>query len=221
MDAAESFQILLKYLDRDPDTAADKYLTLQLKLTKTLIWKGCREVDADSEADKILNRVSRKIDEIENKLAQGITKENGKEIKRIENINAYSFEILRFVLLEYLRKNPPPPDEDPPEIPVETEFEIFNEPDLRIRCLRKCIAEKIPEQADKELILGYYDSDETDEKNKVVREKLRIKLGLSKSNFKKKACVLRQRLEKCINECVERLSVTKTPNSDTNNKEVV
>ncbi len=215
-----TFQILLKYLDSDEIIASDKYLTLRLKLTKTLIWKGCPEVEADTLADEILDRVAKKIDAIRQKLSQGIKEENGKEIKQIENINAYSLEVMRFVLLEYFRKNPLSPESEPPEIPVQPVIEILEEPDLRLRCLRKCIAEKIPNEADKHLILGYY-TDESDEKNKVIREKLRVKLGLTKSNFKKKACILRQRLEKCINECVAKLTVTKPTISDTNKQEVM
>ena len=212
-----TFQTLLKYLDPDETTASDKYLTLHLKLTKTLIWKRCPEVEAENLADEILDRVAKKINDIEQKLSTGIKEEHGKEVKKIENINAYSLEVLKFVRLEYFRKNPLAPETDPPEIPVQPVIDIFAEPDLRIRCLRKCIAEKIPNEPDRQLIIGYYD-DESEEKNKVMREKLREKLGLSKSNFKKKACLLRQRLEKCINDCLEKLTVTKPAHSDTNHK---
>ncbi len=158
MDAERpnTFQILLARLDSNQETAADKYLTLHLKLSKTLIYNGCRESDAESVADEILDRVAQKIITIEAKLAQGITKEKGKEIKPIESITAYSLTVLRFVLLEYFRKYPLPPDDDPPETGTEDDWLDLGEPDLRLRCMRKCIAEKIPKHEDKELFLGYY-----------------------------------------------------------------
>lgn len=158
MDAERpnTFQILLERLDNDSEAAADKYLTLHLKLAKTLSYNGCRESDAESVADEILDRVAQKIITIEAKLAQGITEEKGKEIKPIQSIPAYSLTVLRFVLLEYFRKNPLPPDEDPPEGGTKDDWLDLDEPDLRVRCMRKCIAEKIPKPEDKELFLAYF-----------------------------------------------------------------
>lgn len=201
------FKVFLGQLDADESTASEKYLTLHLKITKALLWKNCPESDAEGLADKTLELVAKKINDIERKLEKGITSEKDREIKRIENINAYAKEVMRLVFLEYLRKNPliDVAPEDLPEQSVEPQIAILEEPDLRLRCLRKCIAEKLTNERDKELIIGYYDN-ESGEKNKVVREKLREKLGLSKINFKVRACYLRQRLEKCINECIERLN---------------
>lgn len=221
MDARQpnSFQILLEYLDADELNASEKYLTLHLKLTKTLIWKGCPEFEADNLADTTLDRVARKINEIERKLAEGIKEENGKAIKKIENINAYALEVNRLVWLEHWRKHIKPRIDDDgelPETPVQP-ADLPDEPDVRLRCLRKCLAEKIPDDADKQLILGYYDN-EFEEKNKEIRKALADKLGITTVNLKVKACRLRERLEKCINECAARLAVTDSPVYDTDKR---
>ncbi len=196
-----SFEKLLIRLDADPNQAAEKYLLLQQKLVKCLTWKGCSETDADSLADTALDRVALKL-------------EKGEEIL---NLKAYACEVLRFVWLEYNRKHKEEAvgDDNMPEGFTSPEIEQFEDPDDRMRCLRKCLAEVVPNENDRSLIIGYYDLDVGD-KIKDIRKSLAEKLGLTKINLKVKASRLRDRLEKCINECVARLSVTKTPNSDTN-----
>ena len=198
---ATDFEQLLTRLDGDPTIAAEKYEILRLKLVKCLTWKGCPDSEADTLADITLDRVAAKI-------AQG---------EQILNINAYACEVLRFVWLEHLRKHKEiiTNDGEMPETAVEPDIEILNDPDVRLRCLRKCMTEVVPNDADRKLIIGYYDTD-AGEKNKDARKNLAEKLGLTMTTLKVKACRLRDRLEDCINECVERLIVTKTPESATN-----
>lgn len=199
---ATAFEHLLVRLDADQTQAAEKYEQLRQKLVKCLTWKGCPESEADTLADTTLDRVAFK-------LTQG---------EVIQNINAYACEVLRYVWLEFNRKRKEDAAGDElPEVAVQPEIEIFNDPDLRLRCLRKCLAEVVPDEKDKILIIGYYDT-EAGEKNKDNRKNLAEKLGLKMNALKVKACRLRERLEKCINDCVARLSVTKNSFSDTNNQ---
>ena len=193
-----SFQLLLDRLDSDPAQAAGKYDLLRLKILKTLAWKGCADSEADALADTTLDRIA-------GKLAKG---------EQIQNLTAYSGAVLRFVWLEHSRRREDAAGDDLPEIAVEPNIDILNDSDTRLRFLRKCLAEKITNEQDKVLIIGYYDA-EADEKNKDSRKNLAEKLGLTMTTLKVKACRLRERLEKCINECVEKLSVTKTPVSGT------
>ncbi len=192
-----ALNLLLIRLEEDENifpftTRADeKYELLRQKLAKSLMWKGCPEIDADLLADTTLDRVALKL-------------EKGEDIL---NFNAYTYGVLRLVWLEYLRKPPPPPPPEPPPPPPP--------PPPRMRCLRKCLTEAVPNVKDRQLILRFYDN-EDGEKLKEVRKKLAEELGISSGALKTKACYLRQRLERCINECVARLSVTKTPISDTN-----
>ncbi len=197
---ATAFEKLMLRLDTDPNQAAEKYLLLQQKLVKCLTWKGCSETDADSLADTALDRVALKL-------------EKGEEIL---NIKAYACEVLRFVWLEYIRKHKEVAvgDDNMPEGFTSPEIKQYEDPDDRMRCLRKCLAEIVPDTVDRKLILGFYDNQDN-EKLKDTRKRLAVELGKSSGALKTKACYMRQRLEKCINECVARLFVTKMPNSDT------
>ena len=198
---ATALEQFLIRLDGNQTIAAEKYEILRLKLVKCLTWKGCPESEADTLADTTLDRVATKI-------GQG---------EQIQNMNAYACEVLRFVWLEHIRKHKEIITDtgEMPETAVEPDIEILQDPDLRLRCLRKCMAEVVPNDADRTLIIGYYDAD-AGEKNKDTRKHLAEKLGLTMTTLKVKACRLRDRLERCINECVERLIVTKTSASDTN-----
>lgn len=184
---ATAFEKLLVRLDSDPTKAAGLYEELRLKLTKCFIWKhNCPESRADTLADDVLDRIARKLE-------QGIV---------IENLNAYACEVARFVWMEYLRKiREDVIDDVEPNIAVNPGVE--NDPDQRLLCLRECLPKVAPNPKDQQMILGYYDT-ESDEKNKVKRKSLAERLGMTMINLKTKACRLRERLEKCINECVRR-----------------
>ena len=178
--------MLLARLDADESTAAEKYEELRLKLVKFFVWRGCSEANADELADEALDRVAAK-------LGQGV---------EIQSLNAYACEVARFVWLEFSRKRrEDAAGDDLPEIAVAPE--TSDEPDLRLACLKSCLAEIAASDADRALIIGYYDAD-AGEKNKNQRKNLAEKLGLTMNTLKVKACRLRVRLEKCINKCVER-----------------
>ena len=200
---ATAFETLLIRLDGDRDIAAEKYELLRLKLVKCITWKGCPDTEADSLADIVLDRIAVK-------LAQG---------ERIQNPTAYACEVLRFVWLEHRRKRKEFVTEDGemPEEAVLPDIDVLKDPDLRLRCLRKCLAEVVPDDRDRRLIIGYYNA-EVGAKNKDVRKTLAEELGLTMVTLKVKACRIRERLEKCINECISRLSVTKPPRSSTNHQ---
>ena len=189
---SNAFELLLARLDADSLQAADKYEELRLKLTKFFIWRGCPESQADTLADETLDRVAAK-------LAQGV---------EIQSLRAYACETGRYVWLEYRRKYKEDNfGEDTPEIAVEPQFP--EDPDLRIACLRSCLVEITNDENDRALILGYYDTENV-EKIKDQRKSLAEKLGLTANTLKVKASRLRDRLEKCINECVRKKMPTVT-----------
>lgn len=178
--------MLLARLDADESLAAVKYEKLRSKLVKCFVWKGCAEANSDALADETLDRVAAK-------LAQNI---------EIQSLDAYVCEVARFVWLEFSRKRKEDAaGDDLPEIAVAPE--VADEPDLRLACLKSCLAEISANESDRALIVGYYGA-ESGEKNKDRRRSLAEKLGLTTNTLKVKACRLRERLEKCINECVER-----------------
>lgn len=175
---------MLARLGENEANAAVRYEDLRLKIVKFFIWKrDCAEAEADALADKTLDRVSAK-------LAQNV---------EIQNVNAYALEVSRFVWLEHLRKKKETAyGDDLPEIAAAPE--TIDEPDSRLQCLRKCLAEISKSDADKHLIIGYYSAADG-EKNKIQRRNLAEKLGLTMNTLKVKACRLRERLERCIKDC--------------------
>ncbi len=176
---ASSFQLLIDRLDGDPR----RYEELRLKIVQILKWRGCLESHADDLADITLDRVAAK-------LAAG---------ERIENINAFTAGVVRFVWLEHSRKNKiDAVGDDLPETRVEPE--LPDDPDRRIRCLRRCVATKFSDE-EKRLVISYYDTD-ADEKAKTARRRLAESLGLTLKALKVRSCGLRMRLEACINDCV-------------------
>jgi DNA-directed RNA polymerase specialized sigma24 family protein len=188
---ANSFELLLTALDPDQMQAAVKYETLRSKLTHILMWRGCSESDADELADRTLDRVA-------GKLAEGET---------VENLPAYSASVARFIWLEHSRrKKEDAVGDDMPEVAVDPDVSVFEEPDRRTECLRDCMAETIPNPTDRRIIIGYYDT-ETNEKNKHARKRLADSLDITVNALKVRACRLREKLERCVNDCLERSSV--------------
>ena len=194
--------MLLAALDADEIRAAEKYETLRYKLVNLLTWKGCNNTDADDLADLTLDRVAAKI-------ADG---------EKVENVGAYAGAVARFVLLEHKRKRrEDSAGDDLPEVAVEPDIDILKESDSRMDCLRDCMASTVPNPTDRKIIVGYYDND-SNEKNKHARKRLAESLDMSIGALKVRACRLRDKLERCINDCVAR--VTKNAPTDTSNREV-
>lgn len=179
--SGDAFRELLSALDTDRELAAEKYLELCYRLRKLFAWKGCPSSDLDDLVDRTLDRVARK-------LGQGET---------IENVSAYATGVAKKVWLEHVRPKPPilaPASEPLADEPGE-------EGESRLDCLDECLA-KLPAQ-DREIILGYYDVEEN-EKNKDNRRRLAERLGKSGGALKVSANRLRERLRKCVEDCLRR-----------------
>lgn len=194
-----ALELLLNKLGGDTAEGAEEYEFLRQKLVRLFIWKGCPESQADALADIVLDRVA-------GKLAEG---------EDVRNLNAYAYKVMCFVWLEHINRNRETAAGDNlPDASVEPEIEVFDEPDLRLRCLRECVAKIATGRGERRLIIGYYDVD-AGEKLKDRRKNLAKELGLTMINLKVKAYRLRSALEKCVNECVARLSVTERTVFDT------
>jgi DNA-directed RNA polymerase specialized sigma24 family protein len=201
LNTISSFQLLLDRLGSDPAAAADKYEELRSKLVHLFLWKGCPESEADTLADIVFDRVALK-------LAGG---------EQIENVGGFACGVMRFVWLEYCRKHKEEAvGDDLPEVAVGPDLSAIEEPDRRVACLRSCLAETVHDAGDRELIIGYYDAG-TGETNKEIRKRLAEKFGLTAGTLKVRVCRLRMRLERCINECIGRVTHQKT--SGTNKQE--
>ena len=169
------FDKLLARLDPDRERAGQLYEEMRLKLLKFFMWKNCPE--ADIHADDALDRVARKLDE-------------GTEI---QNLNAYAYQVARYIVLEQYRQpapadpglhEPPSPEPPPP----------------RMHCLEECLT--ILSLPDRELILAYYEGEGGAKIEK--RKELAQELEISTTALKIRACRIRTKLETCINGCMKR-----------------
>jgi len=182
----EVFAVFLARLDPVPEIAGEKYEELRRQLIKFFEWRG--SYIADRLADETLNRVMRKIDE-------------GKEIEK--NVLALSLGIARFVLLESLRH----PDNRRVDLDELSALAAPRErwaedDDLWVICLRECL--RGFSQENRQLIIEYY---EEDRRAKIDNRKLlAARLDISINALFSRAKRIRDKLEQCVTNCVEKKS---------------
>jgi DNA-directed RNA polymerase specialized sigma24 family protein len=137
--------------------------------------------DAEDLADETINRVMKKLPEIRDTY-------EGDPVK-------YFHGVARFIIREVGRRKEVVVD----ELPV-----ISIEPDVHTDeydCLVKCLKFLSPEK--RELILDYYiyeGRDKIDQHHRMANE-----LGISDGALRGRAHQLRGNLEKCIQQCIERM----------------
>lgn len=178
----EAFAGLLAALDPDVDRAAEEYEAVRRRLVRLFQWRGVEF--AEDYADETINRVARKLEEGE----------------QILNISGYVGGVARLVLLEAHKERereraafeqlPPPVVE---AAPAEEDGEG------RVRCFESCMGRLDGET--RTLILEYYDDAGGARIEK--RKRLAASLGLEMNALRNRALRLRDRLERCIAECVK------------------
>lgn len=177
----EAFAGLLAALDPDESRAAEEYEAVRRRLVRLFQWRGVEF--AEDYADETINRVARKLQEGE----------------RIRNLSGYVGGVARLVLLEaHKERERAAFDRLPPPV-VEAEAET-DEGEGRVRCFESCMGGLDPET--RTLILEYYDDAGGARIEK--RRRLAAALGLEMNALRNRALRLRDRLERCIRECVER-----------------
>ena len=171
----EAFDALLEWLDSDREQAAMKYEDIRRRLIK--IFTGRASAEAEDLADETINRVTSKLDEI-----QDYTGDRGR----------YFFGVANKVYFEYLRRKPPQP---PPLPPVDS-----TQVELEYHCLERCIQGLSEEN--RELLLAYYGSDG---REKIDQRRLQAeKLGIAPNALRLRAFRIRQQLLECVEKCIER-----------------
>lgn len=176
-----AFDLLLAALDPDRDRAGVLYEELRLRLVKFFAWEGC--ADPDHWADEVLTRVARKL-------------EGG---EAIASIAAYAAGVARLALKEALRRQQRTlPLEHDVALPTPAEAEP-DDPRAN-ECLARCLHE-LPAEG-RQLILDYYQGDGAQR----IRQRHRMagELGISLNSLRNRALRLRDKLEKCLAECLAR-----------------
>jgi DNA-directed RNA polymerase specialized sigma24 family protein len=173
----ENFQLLLKWLDDDDESAGERYEQIRRRLIRLFVCRGCHE--AELLTDKTIDRVMSKVAEI----APGY----------VGNPAFYFVGVANKVYLEWLR--------DQKREREATFIDLTSDPPDEGReyhCLEICL-KKLPADA-RETILEYY----RDEKHaKIVRRKnLAERLGITIGALQIKASRIRARLLDCVSDCV-------------------
>jgi DNA-directed RNA polymerase specialized sigma24 family protein len=182
-----AFRRLLEWLDDGVDSEGERYLEIRRRLVCFFDRKGCRK--ADELADETLNRVARRLHE------EGAIE--------AETPAKFCYITARFVFLESLR--------DKEQLNVGIDEVVANklvaassdEADVnqqRLNCLEHCTNNL--EASHREIIFGYYNGDERIKIDN--RRELAKKLNLSTNALSIRACRIREKLQICVQKCLEK-----------------
>lgn len=181
---AEAFAGLLRNLGEGDDAAGERYEELRHLLIKFFEWRSASY--PEECADETLNRVARKIGE-------------GVDIK---NITAYCHEVARFVFLESTKdrssKNTQL-DDAHLATRTTTSSEDAEEDELRLACLDRCL--KTLPDSNGNLIIAYYRNGERSQIDH--RREIAERLGLRRDALANRVQRIRDKLEKCVKQCVQ------------------
>jgi len=174
------FDRLLAWLDADRGRAADKYEVIRRGLIELFDGRGC--TDSEHLADKTINTVARRVEEI--------------QPSYLGEPAPYFYGVAKRLLHEYYR--------DTKTVPLETSFaspevEDFEVREQRFECLESCLEQL--SALDRETIITYYL--EAKRARIDLRQGLTGRLGVSSNALRVRAHRIRKNLEKCIVLCLE------------------
>jgi DNA-directed RNA polymerase specialized sigma24 family protein len=185
-----AFHRLLNWFDEGTDSGGQKYLEMRYRLTKYFDRKNC--LSPDELADETLNRVARRLVE-----EGSITDTTPAK---------YCYTLAKYVFLEHLREqgresvrlgalNISSNSIDNPAVLVEQ-----REKEKRLECLERCTQKLDPDI--REMIFQYYSGEQRVKIDN--RRSLASRLGISMNALSIRACRIREKLESCVKECMNR-----------------
>jgi len=175
----EDFNRLLNWLAADAEQAGSMYETIRWRLVAILASRGCRF--PEDLADETIDRVARRVAQIQS------TYVGDKAI--------YFLGVMNNVHHEYLKRREPPVVpliNDVAAAVIETKEQIH-------ACLEKCLGKLTPNS--RQMIEQYYAEDKQAKID--LRKRLAQKFGVSASNLRLRALRIREKLQVCIDRCVE------------------
>ena len=182
----KAFDRLLSCLSEDRDSAAAKYLEIRRDLIRFFEWRGCPF--PEDHADETVNRVARRLSE-------------GEEIR---NPMGYFIGVARLLVLEIVKSQVKETEAINEMAESGTEAPDTSTEDARLDCLQHCLGELSSEN--RTLILQYYQGEKSE---KIAnRKKLTAQFGLSVSTLRMRALRLREKLQSCVEQCMEPSDVT-------------
>jgi DNA-directed RNA polymerase specialized sigma24 family protein len=171
----EDFDRMLKWLDPDPELAGATYEKIRWRLVAILASRGC--TSPEELADETIDRVARRVTDIQ------ATYVGDKAI--------YFLGVMNNVHHEYLKRPTlprPPEPEDNLEAKETTHL-----------CLEKCLDKLSPNS--RRLIEGYYS--ESKRAKIDLRKRIAAELGIGISTLRLRALRIREKLQTCIEQCLE------------------
>lgn len=181
----EPFADLLKAFGDDPDSDGANYLSIRRRL---ITFFDRKNADFPEDlADETLMRVARRLNE------EG----------RIDGDPArFCYITARFVFHEWIRESSRTVNAEPHHVeiaaPAADEERKLRE--LRLSCLEKCVASL--DAAKKDLITKYYLGARREKIDN--RRELAVRLGITTNALMIRASRIRERLEECVKNCLER-----------------
>ena len=181
MDSLESLINLLDTNSNGPPGAG--YQLVRIKLIKYYEWQKC--VAAEELTDEAIDRVARKV-------AEG---------QQIENLMGFFYGVARLVLKEYERAQLKH-QRVVATLPRSTEEVDYDDeaPIPRLECGKKCLKEL--SDTDRNLIVAYCQPDGRPKKER--RQDLAAKLGIKRENLRLKAFRVREKLDNCVADCLNK-----------------
>jgi RNA polymerase sigma factor (sigma-70 family) len=180
-----AFRRFLEWLDEGQDSNGEGYLEMRRRLVRYFDHKQC--VTADDLADETLNRVARRLEEVET--ITDVTPAH------------YCYIVAKFVLLEHLRLARPEVNSDDSDFDSAVIAAGNPPPDQTTQkmldCLDLCLQKLVPGERD--LILKYYRGERSEKIHR--RRELAEQLELSTNALSIRACRIRDRLEECVGKC--------------------
>lgn len=178
----EAFDGLLRCLGDDREEAGKKYLEIRDNLVRFFEWRGCPF--PEDHADETVNRVARRVSEGE----------------QLRNPAGYFIGVARLLLLEIL-KTRAKENRALAEMAVSpVEIVDSSATENRIACLQRCLQGLSSDNRD--LILQYYQGDKGE---KIAnRRSLTVRLGVPVNTLRMRALRLREKLQECVEACLQR-----------------
>jgi DNA-directed RNA polymerase specialized sigma24 family protein len=187
-----AFRQLLAWLDDGTDSGGEIYLEMRRRLVSYFDRKNC--LAPEELTDETLNRVARRLEE-----EGAITDATPAQ---------YCYIVAKFVFLESLRRAESSPlslddlpGSDPPALSASAISELNDEKEreeARLNCLEQCLGDL--DADNRELLVQYYQGEQ---RAKIEnRRLLAVRLGITVNALSIRACRMRDRLEICVNKCL-------------------
>ncbi len=182
----EAFDKLLDWLNPDREEAGKEYEKIHSKLIKGFKDHNCTQSVAENLADETINRVAKKLPEIE-AIYIGVP-------------SRYFFGVAHKVHLEHLRREPRTVELQPDVFP-HTDLspeKLMDDKEPEYMCLEQCIQRLT--HRNRELILQYYQGEKHIKIE--LRKALAQRFGIELPILRLQAQRIRTNLKKCILNCL-------------------